>query len=328
LLAAYYQVDEQEMEQSVYHLSNQVGYAVLPDLFFNTIVYNKDNVDSIVDDLDFNNNVKAVLKRKLYQFIVWKEKTEIELKARRKFQIKYLRQHYTVIKSYMSWVKPYLKHINRLTMDERQLDSPDLISSFETSATEIEVIAVKPINGNSCRAVMVMHYFFTTRPILQYNQEYQKGPVHVGRGRMTLRSYGWTQEQIEMYRRMKDNEDRELLGMVDDQLKAAMEMLGKDLEDYLQEAEASIDDKNNYHAPLKRDKLKAPMGDGSVLEPFIELFRGFWDIGKLLIPTGFGSKSKSRGGGKGNPKKAAGLANKGMWLVYKNYKKANKMLSW
>lgn len=316
---------------SIYHLANQVGYAALPDLFFNTFVYDTNKIDSVVDPMTFNKNVKAVLKRKLFQFIVWKEKTEHELEARRKFQIKYLRQHYLVIKTYMSWVKPYLKHIKRLQMKDEQLESPDLISSFETSATEIEVLAIKEIPKNGLRSCVLMTYEFTTRPVLQYRQEYQQGPVHVGRGRMTLRSYAWSDAQINAYKKMRDEEDRELLGLVDDQLGAAMEMLGEDLDSYLREAEGTIKEekKPNPKDNKKKNKMKLLASEDSIFDPFISIFKGFAEIGSVFVPKQakslFTPKVK-RIAMKAGP--AIGGANFAMWQVYNNYKKAHGMLSW
>jgi len=316
---------------SIYHLANQVGYAVLPDLFFNTVVYNKDDVDKVVDRLDFNPNVKSVLKRKLYQFVIWVEKTEKELYARKKFQVKYLRQHYLTIKMYIAWVKPYLKHIRRLTMSEDQLDSPYLISSFETSATEIEVIAsIKKGKGKLC-PVILMSYYFTTRPVLQYNQEFNRGPVHIGRSMWTIRSYAWTEDEIKMYVAMKDMEDRELLSLVDDQLKSAMEMLGDDLDKYLKEAEGELEaESEKGDVPGKKEKLEPIAGNLSVFDPFVSIFKGFGEIGKAFLPSNFSFKAKPKVAvfTDSDRKKVAKDAASKMWSVYKNYKKAHGLLSW
>lgn len=314
---------------SIFHLSNQVGYAVLPDLFFNTVVYDKEKIDQIVDGMSFNKNVKNVLKRKLFQFLVWKEKTQAELEARRKFQIKYLRQHYTVIKTYIAWVKPYLKHIRRLQMNEKMLDSADLVSSFETSSTEIEVIVKKPLPRNACNAVVLLTFKFTTRPVMQYRQENFQGPVHIGSGECTWRSYAWTDEEINMYKKMRDSEDLALLGMVDEQLKAAMDMLGSDLEKYIKEAEATTIVKHDEYAkPPKQDKKKNESNQDSVFDPFIALFKGFWEIGGLMVPKGISGGGKKSSEKKKNREAALGVAGSSMWLCYKNYKKAHKMLSW
>ena len=319
---------------SIYHLSNQVGYASLPDLFFNTHVYDKKDVDKVIDNMPgFNKNVKAVLKRKLYHYLVWKEKTEKELMARKKFQIKYLRQHYTTIKMYIGWVKPYLRHIKRLTMDEDQLDSPDLISAFESGSIEIENIGIKPNPKSDYNSIVLMSYSFKIRPLMQFsNSDYKQGPVHIGRGTMTLRAYAWTDHQIDMYRKMRDHEDRELLGLVNDQLESAMEMLGDDLENYLAEAEGKLEEKLKAEKEAKEKldskKLTKIEGGSGAGDPFISIVKGLKDIGLAFFPSaGVKKPAKPK-----KPEGNAGAAYKGakvaMFFVYNNYKKSHRLLSW
>ena len=310
---------------SIYHLSDQVGYAVLPDLFFNTRVYKKENINKIVDEMPgYNSNVKNVLKRKLYHFIVWKERTEKEMVSRRTFQIKYLRQHYLTIKMYMSWVKPYLKHIKRMTASEKDLDSPELVGAFETSANEVELIAYKKNPGNACNSVILMNFKFNTRPVMQYRQEFHQGPVHIGRGKMTLRIYPWTDEQIKMYKKMRDYEDRELLMLVDDKLKSAMDLLGEDLDRYLKEAEG-VNEKKEEEKKKKSAKDYL-LSEDSLFDPFVSLFKGFAEIGGLVVPGKLFQKKKS--GPKKNEKAAIKGAQLPMWLTYNTYKKSHRLLSW
>ncbi|MGV8150096.1 MAG: hypothetical protein ACP5NV_00005, partial [Candidatus Woesearchaeota archaeon] len=126
---------------SVYGLAQNLGYTTLPDWFFNTKVFKKEEIDGIVDKIPTNSNLKNVLRRKLFEFVVWKEKTHKELVNRRKFNLHYLRQHWGVIKMYMGWIKPYLRNVKRLTMNEKQIMSPEIVSAFETAALEIELLA-------------------------------------------------------------------------------------------------------------------------------------------------------------------------------------------
>jgi hypothetical protein len=65
----------------------------------------------------------------------------------------------------------------------------------------------------------------------------------------------------------------------------------------------------------------------SVFEPFAAIFKGFWDVGSLFIPRS-AIPSKKASGPRGNPDAAVKQANIAMWMVYNNYKKAHKLLSW
>src|SRR3989339_1521792 len=130
---------------SVYGMAREVQFTTLPDLFFSTNPKKQEDVDDVVekDRGQFNRKVKEVLKRKLRAFLAWKEHTYEELKNRRVFTLKYLRQHYESIRMYSNWVRPYLKNIQRLQLDTEKAERPELIAAFESSMIEIEILARK-----------------------------------------------------------------------------------------------------------------------------------------------------------------------------------------
>jgi hypothetical protein len=316
---------------SIYHLAQSVGFTILPDLFFNTRIYSLDDIDSKIDALQFNKNVKQVLKRKMYAFINWKTKTDQELETRRVFTLKYLRQHWNVIKMYMNWVKPYLRNIARMQMNPEMTESPDIISAFETSMIEIELICYKE-SKTSYHPVVILTFKHRTRPEMSFQQDQyaHKGPIHVGRVEVTFRAYGWKKDQIEDYKKFKRAEDMLLLGMVDDSVKAAMEALGEDLEKYLWESgEKEFDEKRKaQEAADKKKKKEQEKMSLNIFEPFFSVFKGFGEMFSLFSPAsiigGKGSKEKT----KGSSKEAEISASIELFLMYKNYKKGHGMLSW
>ena len=316
---------------SVYGMSRELQFTVLPDLFFSIHPNTARDVDNAVDKLDFNRKVKEVLKRKLRTYLEWKERTFHEMKSRRLFTLKYLRQHFDIIKMYMTWVKPYLKNIKRLQLAERQ-ESPDLISAFEGSVVEIELLCKRlpnnmdldmPILHNKkIYSVLLIYLFFRTKPTMAYHQEYQKGPMHVGLSDMQLRAYTWPQETIDKYLKMKDMEDMMLLEAVDSSVKAAMEALGDELEKYLREAGEEI--------ALPKEKKFEPRKIPTIYDPFISVTKGVLEL------FGVRSKKKSKSSGPklnsaviDNEKSIAKKDSTGtLWQVYKNFKKRNKCLNW
>jgi len=223
---------------SVYGMAREVQFTTLPDLFFSTHPKKQEDVDEVVEGTrsQFNRKVREVLKRKLRTYLSWKEHTYEELKNRRKFTLKYLRQHYEIIKMYMAWVKPYLKNIQRLHMDQSKMETPDLLVAFETSMIEVELLARRPYkvslgkDTKNINAVLLIHFLFRTRPEMSYQQEgYQRGPIHVGRVQMNFRAYTWTDEEIEAYKKYREREDFKLIELVDASVKAAMDALGDEL---------------------------------------------------------------------------------------------------
>lgn len=325
---------------SVYGLAQTLGYTTLPDWFFNTKVYTKEEIDSIVDKLPTNSNVKNVLRRKLFEFIVWKEKTHIELKHRRKFNLHYLRQHWGVIKMYMGWLKPYLRNVKRLTMNEQQIMSPEIVSAFETAALEIEILAYDgtKIKKNKPAPCIIVTFKYFVKPSLSYQQpeSYQRGAIHVGKVDIAMRSYGWDSKDIETYKKYREKEEMELLSVIDASLKAAMDALSEDLEKYLAEAgeeefkkkedeEKNKDKRSALQKWLKvREVNEAQRMD--ILEPFKGVFSGIGEIiGAFMPDQVVKSEIKQDSEGKKSESKEA---SKKLWLLYKNYKKSHQLLTW
>ncbi|MCA9478479.1 MAG: hypothetical protein KC535_05010, partial [Nanoarchaeota archaeon] len=157
---------------SVYSIATRVGFTVLPDLFFNTHVFDTKNIDKEVDQgsvKEFNKVVKTVLKRKLYSYIVWKEKTEKELESRRKFQLQYTRQHWKVIQMYITWIKPYLRSARRLQQEQSHLNKAEFIGAFDQTQIEIEVLAKKPLDmrkKDGHYKCILCHFRYQTKPVL------------------------------------------------------------------------------------------------------------------------------------------------------------------
>ncbi len=299
---------------SVYGLARELQFTTLPDLFYAIHPSKSSKVDEMIDQLDFNRKVKEVLKRKLRQFLGWKETTYKELNVRRTFTVKYLRQHYDIIKMYMNWVKPYLRNIRRLQLEGSKAETPDLVAAFEGSMVEIEILGRWMPEGNKeYYGVVLLHFDYRTRPTLSYQQEgYQRGPIHVGETKIIWRLYTWNDEDIENYKAMRAAEDLELLSTVDASVKAAMEALGDDLRAYLKEAGETL-------PGLKKEEVKEA--------PQPRLF-GLLSPKRPARPTKPKPKKKDPFKAKTEKDNALKSVKPLMWISYKNFKKAHSMVTW
>tara|TARA_Y100000034_G_scaffold67949_1_gene81983 strand:+ start:3490 stop:4821 length:1332 start_codon:yes stop_codon:yes gene_type:complete len=231
---------------SVIGLAQQVGFVTLPDLFFNINPKNKRDIDGLVEKVETNKQLKMVLGRKLHQYIEWKERTKSEIDTRRHFSIKYLAQHFSVIKMYLDWVKPYLKNIKKLEQEGGK-PSHELLEGSEGSVTDIEVLCTRKIKGRldgklrnfeQAFPVLLLKFHHRTRPVTAFQNEYQKGAIHLGRVEMTFEAYGLTKKNVENYRKAKDLNAFEMLSSIDSSMKALLEHEDsrKDFEGYLKEA--------------------------------------------------------------------------------------------
>ena len=306
---------------SVYGMAREVQFTTLPDLFFSTHPQKQEDVDVVTEKErgQFNRKVKEVLKRKLRAFLAWKEHSYDEIKNRRKFTLKYLRQHFEIIRMYVSWVKPYLKNIQRLQLDQTKSEMPDLIAAFESSMIEIELLAIKP--GAPVNQCILMHYLFRTRPEMNYNQEYQRGPLHLGRVEIDFRAYAWTDKEIDNYKRMREQEDFQLLGVIDGSVQAALDSLGDELVRYLKEAGEEFEDKK----PVPKTSIKRPGPFMSIFHGFAELFLSFKmkkeTVSKQPSQTDIMKTAFAR-------QKQSSAVKKTMWTTYHHFKKQHDMLNW
>jgi len=288
---------------SVYGLSQQIGYTALPDIFFGgPAALKQENVSNYVKGLDFNDKLKSVLVRKLQQYVAWRDATAKEIVGKKKFTIQYLRQHYNSIKLYMDWIKPYLRNVRRLQMNPEKQLSADIVGAFEGSVVEIEILGKKPGNPHEC---ILATFTYRTRPIMQTGQDFQRGPQHIGRMELTLRSYVWTDDEIIEYKRIRQEEDFEMLKSIDKSIEESMDYLGDSLRKYLEEGGEKFGKEDELAQLTKtlmatekfkgmseetaRLKAKQIIEDykehkQSMFEPFTAMYEGVIEVGKSFIP--------------------------------------------
>ncbi|MBI5389477.1 hypothetical protein HZB01_03800 [Candidatus Woesearchaeota archaeon] len=309
---------------SVYGMAREMYFVALPDLFFKVHPQTAQEVEVQVNALNANLKLKEVLKRKLRTFIEWKHFTYKELKSKRNFTLKYLRQHYEIITMYMHWVKPYLKNIQHLQLHQRMASSPDLIAAFEGSIIELEVLAVtQPEHNKDMFACVLCNWVYRSRPAMSFHQEgYQRGPIHVGRVEFNVRAYAWDESKIKKYMQMREDENIELLGLVDDAVKSSMEELGDEIKKYIKEAgdvfenEESKEQHHSAHSPVVE------------LHPFSALLHGAHDIFGSMTRKKTKQKAQDEIRKEREGKIAGSDAAKYAYLVYKDYKKFHGMMTW
>ncbi len=345
LKSTWIEVVEQGMQNpnSIYSMSTKLGFITLPDLFFSinpdgtTPEQQRENMTKYLkqmkDQKEINDKVLNALVKKLYQYFTWKQKTWYEMQHTYKFRVKNLRQHYNVVKLYMSWLKPLLTTLKRLQMQDE--NSTELVSAFETSKLELELLAIigkgkidvekKDNKYNACIMVRLTH---VTKPEMSYTQGGQKQPTHMGDTIIEFEPYVVTDQQISDYRKHCDEKLVELIpgeemNMVKD-ITDAMDSLGDDVKAYLLEAEG-ID-------VTKDEEKKEESVD--FFEPVKALFEGF----KIFVPD-FKKKEEEdesveivykgekqrdlERDKKGLEKKASSIT----WNVYDIFKKANGLLT-
>ena len=317
---------------SVFGMARELEFITLPDLFFDTPpLKSTEELDKYIKALEesFNRNVLRVLERHLRQFLEWKKRTHEEHKNRRRFMLQYLMQHFEVIKLYLNWAKPYLRHVSKLTLKSKSMDSADIVSSFEGSMLDIEFLARKEYEigkEEKISACVLATFNYRTRAELKVQQEgFQRGPVHIGRFEMNLRAYAWSKEQVENYKTLKEKETFILMGEVSSSIQEAMNSLGKEFEDYLAEARKNAGVVEPGKEKPKEEK-KEEKRKRSLAEKFLGDFYTPKDRSAKEKPLKMSKKLLEEiAGAKG---KAKGHAIFNCWVTYQYFKKAHRMIAW
>ncbi len=243
---------------SIYGMALQLGFTTLPDLFFATKVREGETVSEVVkrqEETGFNRKVLEVLQRKLEEYDTWRVRTEREMLVGREFRLQYLRQHFHIIRMYLNWVKPYLRHVGRLNMyspeeTKNKKAWAEIIGASQSAVIDLELFGLKKIkkwkpeksyystNTKGVKFSGLFHqclrivFHYRTRPQLVYTREYQKGPIQVGISEISFEAYVLNDEDIKKYKEQKLNEDLKDLQYV----YGSIEALNEPLKKYLDEA--------------------------------------------------------------------------------------------
>ncbi|MBM3199370.1 hypothetical protein FJZ53_00415 [Candidatus Woesearchaeota archaeon] len=323
-----------ENPTSVMGLARKVGFVIVPDLFFQMNPKNgSKGVDKEVNalsDQGINPRVRSVVKQKLMQYYLWKERTGKELDWRKTFVLKSFAQTYHSIRMYTRWLKPYLRNIRKLQMSGAE--SPDLVTAFETSAIDLELFCVKPTYevetpmgfvekkyANNFPCIRVK-FNYITRPEMTFQQEYQRGATHAGRTTIVIEGFVLSKSEMEAYKQKKEDEDLEIINSVE----MSVESLGDELKKYLEEAGEKL-------GKDKTGKAKKPQGMAAgMLEPFVSVFKGFGEIFGGMVPKGKGEPEKKMTPFEIEQEKdaAKSVVKANVFTLYDVFKKAHGLMSW
>lgn len=315
---------------SVIGLSSKIGFSILPDLFFGMWV-DEDNFEKTISEMNVGNDkTKEVLKRKFQQYFVWKRNSKLENERRLRYSSTYLRQHYSIIRMYVSWLKPYLYYVRALQMVPQGLEKPELISSFENSLAELEILVIPKAKDKYMPCILITLNYLS-KPDLVYTSpdRYHNGPKHIGSVEVNIRSYSWSKQQISMYKRLLQKEDERLLSFVDKELETSLAEVDSYLNDTLKETQVILEKaKGTSVEEKKEEETKEPKKRET--RPLINLKELGDVIGFITDPfSSFEDKEKNKIKKDKSTKKSNGKkADSSAWLVYTLFKKSHRMLAW
>ena len=316
---------------SVYGMAKELGYAILPDLFFDAGVLKPEDVDKHVDKIIKNYNSKSVgvvLRRKLKSYLLWRTNTYEEIKVRHNLTLKQLRSTYNSVRLYTSWLQPYLNNVKKLSQSMDSQSDAHLITAFDGKAVEIEIMCYRNM-GKEHFPVIMASFDYRSSASGNLSEAYgQKTANPIGKLELTLRGYSWTQKEIDNYLQLREDEAFKTLSSVNLGFQESLDELGDELKIYLKEAGEKFEEKEEK----KKEEPKKPKAD--ILEPAKAIIDGFGEVFGSLSPWKWNDifEDKSEAFNQvetaKSKKSAEGEIHFKLWQTYKNFKKSHRHIAW
>ncbi len=120
-----------------------MGYQTLIDAF----LFTKD--ESLKGpggkEIDLNDQIKRIVKQRIYEFNLWVVESEKELRKRYELERKYLKSQVNSVKLYSRWAKPYMRAAQQLEMKENSRN-PSLVTTFNTILLELTLLGKSKVD--------------------------------------------------------------------------------------------------------------------------------------------------------------------------------------
>ncbi|MFH1248756.1 MAG: hypothetical protein V1660_01245 [archaeon] len=240
------QVDIKRGRGSINFLTSDMSFTTLRDAFM------KVNTIEEVDQIDLNDRVKRILKPRVAEFFEWKKRSESELTKRFEIERTYLKSQVSALQLYSRWAKPYLKAAEDLRM--KQMQSPHLVSSFNTIMLEVLLLGIKKISlQDMAYNKEVPLKYVNYKPKREYyacvlvdfnfrgipRRITQEG--HYGFGGKTIvdfSAFTLNEDELALFRNKLEKSDiSTALNLVEDVTQDSLDQLKEDIDNYLNKKE-------------------------------------------------------------------------------------------
>lgn len=311
------QVDARKGRGSINLLAQDLQFVTLRDAFFYVTDPGK------IKDLDLNERVRNILRRKIEEFNEWNKYSEREIRKRYKIEKVYLKSQAETLKLYANWLKPYLIAAQKLKMrstSTKSLTNPNIVNSFNNMEIEIKIYGKKEIKPDKVHEsykdveldkkyymlIEVIMLFRSVPSVLsgQGGRQY----VHAGRTDITINAYAADNVDLEAIESRELYED---LKLIDSYVGSTLSQLQEEIDKYTKEEPKEE----------QRKQPRKPM----IENPFGGLFSGLKEIYQPIKETF--EKKKSYGF---IHKELRGVTEKQAkataYILYNVYKKAHRMI--
>lgn len=241
-------VDLRRGNASIAGLSQNFDYVTLRDAFF--------VADSLEDvkNLDLNDRVKRILEQRLSEYLKWVEESERELSKRYEIERNYLRSQVNSLRLYARWAKPYFRAARFLEQnaggDARW--NPNIVNAFNTAVFELVLLAqgrydpAKDVASGELpksilsqklrkyRDLTLIEFNFRTIP----DRSDQKGGYSFrGKVEITFTGFALSEDELKTLKAEIEKDDfGDIFQMIEGATTESLELLRKDIEEFLDDA--------------------------------------------------------------------------------------------
>ncbi len=313
------QVDARKGRGSINLLAQDLQFVTLRDAFFYVTDPEK------IKEIDLNERVKNILRRKIEEFNEWKIYSEKEIRKRYEVEKSYLKSQAATLKLYVNWLKPYLIAAQKLRMKgdkAKSLTNPNIVNSFSNMEIEIKLYGKKEIKPSAVHksfedlelsrkyyAMIEVAMNFRSVPSAVSGQG-GRHYIHGGRTDIAINAFCVDNIELEAIESAELFEDLEL---IDSFIGTTLKELQEDIEKYTK------DQPKESKEVRQKKKLKMPFG--SIIEGFNEIYNP--------VKETFGIKKKKGPSFvyKDLEKTTEGQAKSTAHILYNVYKATHGMIS-
>lgn len=251
-----------------------IGFTTLRDAFMAA------KTPEDVDKMDLNDRVKRILKPRVAEFLDWQKRSQLELKKRFEIEKNYLKSQVGALKLYTRWAKPYLKAAEQLSMSEKSLKEPSLVTAFNTLLLELTILGKQEIDlKKEAEAKSIPYSFRSLKLKKPYNAcvlisfTFRGIPQRVsqtghyafgGKVDVTFKAFALSDDELKVFDEyMKKQDFQDALKLVEITTEESLKQLTDDLDHFLEEKKEKEKPKGFFEAlfgkpetPKKKEKEK------------------------------------------------------------------------
>jgi len=289
----------------------------------------KDIGESEKEGMDLNRRVKVLLKKKLEEYLNWREASEKELKKRFEIEKNYLKAQVDSLKLYTTWAKPYLRAAQKLGMKEfktgRDLPVPDMVTAFNSMQMNLKLLGRKEFKptkvhpsfdkfdfGKKYYSCIEVEFLYRSAPQV-VKQGQSQHYTHMGTVEVCFKAFVFDDRDLEDIYAQEVYED---MALVEELTETSLNDLQEDIERYIYPDEKKEEEDNG------QDLFSGILGGFSSLKKVSKFPSKIMKLG----PSG------KRNAGSYEKKKvvqeAGDSARDSCYVLYDVFKKSHGMVTW